>query len=86
MFYKKADTINQENEDEIGIVDIDEDDGIDSDVLPSSCISNKETKTNRIQSNPKRQTSKQRNKSDNEEESQSSRRKNNFVSDPVSNG
>ena len=54
MFYKKSETLNQENEDEMGIVDIDEDDGIDSDVLPSSVISNKETKSNRITSNPKR--------------------------------
>lgn len=36
MFYKKNETINNENEEEI--VDIDEDDGIDSDVLPQSVI------------------------------------------------
>jgi len=55
MFYKKAETINNENEDEMAIVDIDEDDGIDSDIIPSSVISNKkESKQNRVPSNPKR--------------------------------
>jgi hypothetical protein len=36
LFYKKQDTINQENEDEMAIVDIDDDDGIDSDIIPST--------------------------------------------------
>jgi hypothetical protein len=41
MFYTKAETIHNENEDENGLVDIDEDDGIDSDIIPSQVISHK---------------------------------------------
>lgn len=38
LFYKKQDTIINENEDEMAIVDIDDDDGIDSDMIPSTVI------------------------------------------------
>lgn len=56
LFYKKQDTIGVENEDEMAIVDIDDDDGIDSDMIPSTVITDsKEPKSKRVPSNPKRQ-------------------------------
>jgi len=54
MFYKES--VSIPNEDEIGILDIDEDDGIDSDIIPS--VISKKGETKRVPSDPKRIKSK----------------------------
>lgn len=56
LFYKKDEANDELKDDEMGIeVDIDEDDGIDSDVLPQTIVDNKkELKNQRVPSNPNR--------------------------------